>query len=666
MKKNLIQKLFIFIFSLFALLSYGQKLTIIQDLDPGADNGCDPYVPIVSFKNKVYFAGSDGSDFSYYLYLTDGKSMSKLVTTKIGDPELLTVSGNLLFFSGYESAVGTRAMYVTDGTVAGTKRLKTVDFITHTFAFGTNSLLFTSENPTTDNFTLWKTDGATTVNLGTFPFKDSYTFFSTYKNSVIISEQSTNSNQFAPIITDGTLAGTKTLKDFLTPVIKFEKIESVTSVKDKIFVEGGVKDLSNGLTYNKKYITDLTAAGTINIDLYDFRSAFEVNNTIFVSTRKEIGYYNAALKTVETIESDKYFFSKPIASSTKIFYHDSDNFVWSIDAATKTTKKISKFSAGSSNYDAILFANGDSLFYSLENANGVEWNAVNLKTGKDSLFANYNMSPNSFYDPSMAAIGGQLILPRFTDANGAELWVFNSIVAAPLAATINVASPIKCAGGFTPSQVTVQGGTPPYTYKWSDPNFIGDKPFLVAGKFSLTVTDSKGTTKISSITVTEPTKLVATSTSTPGALVSKNGTATVNVSGGTTPYTYKWNTTPVQTAKTATGLVSGNFVVTTTDANQCQLVTTVKVDPAVSTLDLEMKYSLKVYPNPTSNIINIDVKENQVLEAKLFDSVGKLVYQQTQNTSNLVINVNDYPSGVYQLQVIVNDEIGLLKVVIQH
>jgi gliding motility-associated-like protein len=47
------------------------------------------------------------------------------------------------------------------------------------------------------------------------------------------------------------------------------------------------------------------------------------------------------------------------------------------------------------------------------------------------------------------------------------------------------------------------------------------------------------------------------------------GTTTVTASGGTQPYTYSWNTTPVQTTQTATGLTAGNYSVTVTTADGC-------------------------------------------------------------------------------------------------
>jgi hypothetical protein len=50
-----------------------------------------------------------------------------------------------------------------------------------------------------------------------------------------------------------------------------------------------------------------------------------------------------------------------------------------------------------------------------------------------------------------------------------------------------------------------------------------------------------------------------------------NGTATANISGGTAPYTYSWNTTPVQTGSTITGLTAGTYVVTVNDNSGCTI-----------------------------------------------------------------------------------------------
>jgi len=62
-------------------------------------------------------------------------------------------------------------------------------------------------------------------------------------------------------------------------------------------------------------------------------------------------------------------------------------------------------------------------------------------------------------------------------------------------------------------------------------------------------------------------QLVVTTTHTNGCHDGNSGTATANATGATTPYTYSWNTTPVQTTQTATGLAPGSYTVTVTGAN---------------------------------------------------------------------------------------------------
>jgi len=58
---------------------------------------------------------------------------------------------------------------------------------------------------------------------------------------------------------------------------------------------------------------------------------------------------------------------------------------------------------------------------------------------------------------------------------------------------------------------------------------------------------------------------------------SYDGTATAVASGGNTPYTYTWNTLPVQTGATASGLHAGDYTVNVVDAKGCITSFTVTV-----------------------------------------------------------------------------------------
>lgn len=73
----------------------------------------------------------------------------------------------------------------------------------------------------------------------------------------------------------------------------------------------------------------------------------------------------------------------------------------------------------------------------------------------------------------------------------------------------------------------------------------------------------------------------------PTCINPNGGTASVvNLSGGLAPFTYSWNTNPVQTTATATGLSGGNYTCLVTDASGCsssQFVTLNAVVPIVAT-----------------------------------------------------------------------------------
>lgn len=128
---------------------------------------------------------------------------------------------------------------------------------------------------------------------------------------------------------------------------------------------------------------------------------------------------------------------------------------------------------------------------------------------------------------------------------------------------------VSCNNGNNGSAtVTASGGTPPYTYAWSGGGSSATKSNLIAGIYTVTVTDANSCVSTATRTVTQPTAISAT---TSGNHVScnggNNGTATVNASGGTPPYTYAWSGGGTNTTKS--NLTAGTYTVTITDANGC-------------------------------------------------------------------------------------------------
>lgn len=119
------------------------------------------------------------------------------------------------------------------------------------------------------------------------------------------------------------------------------------------------------------------------------------------------------------------------------------------------------------------------------------------------------------------------------------------------------------------------GGTPGYTYLWSDGS-TASSITDVAGGYTVTITDKNNCVIKDSATITQPSAITATSTVTPPTCGSSNGSAGVaTVAGGTPNYTYKWSNGA--TTSTITGIAVGNFTVTITDANNCTYPMTVSV-----------------------------------------------------------------------------------------
>ena len=123
--------------------------------------------------------------------------------------------------------------------------------------------------------------------------------------------------------------------------------------------------------------------------------------------------------------------------------------------------------------------------------------------------------------------------------------------------------------------LNVSGGVPGYQFLWSNGATTEDLNQVPCTIYTVTVTDANNCTMTRSIDLT-PNIVPITCIITPqnaAACNANSGTATVvSIAGGVAPYTYSWNTVPVQTSQTATGLAAGTYVVLITDANGCTAV----------------------------------------------------------------------------------------------
>ncbi len=170
-----------------------------------------------------------------------------------------------------------------------------------------------------------------------------------------------------------------------------------------------------------------------------------------------------------------------------------------------------------------------------------------------------------------------------TDATSCSKTKTGIVVSQPADALSLSASQVNvgCNGGATGSiNLTPTGGASPYTYLWSNGATSEDITTLVLGTYSVTVTDSNGCTAVLSKTITQPSPLTISTSVTKASCPGVNdGAINLTVSGGTTNYSYSWSgaNSYSSTSESPTGLLSGTYTLTVTDANSCTAIANVIV-----------------------------------------------------------------------------------------
>ncbi len=172
---------------------------------------------------------------------------------------------------------------------------------------------------------------------------------------------------------------------------------------------------------------------------------------------------------------------------------------------------------------------------------------------------------------------------KVTDGNGCRDTAQVNLFAPPsLDITVTNEKDITCFNACNgTATVNASGGVSPYTITWNDPAATADTIVanLCPGTYTATVVDANGCIDSVQIIITEPTALAATISDTTHIFCAGNcvGTATVSVSGGTTPYSYLWPNAGNQTDSTATGLCDQFFTYAITDANGCNITDSIEI-----------------------------------------------------------------------------------------
>lgn len=227
-------------------------------------------------------------------------------------------------------------------------------------------------------------------------------------------------------------------------------------------------------------------------------------------------------------------------------------------------------------------------------------------------FAPYTFAwtgPNGFTatNEDLVNIGPGSYAVLVTDAFGCartELFTMGSPAMLSLALTPSIlpfGQNIACNGGSTGSlSLMIAGGTGPYAIAWTGPNGFASTQqnltSIAAGTYQVAVTDANGCTAVGSYTMTESTPLVPSISGEQhiACFGEATGQATATALGGMPPYTYSWDSSPVQTTATATNLPAGTRTVTITDGYGCTATAQVMITQPAQNLAVEITSTLDV------------------------------------------------------------------------
>lgn len=226
--------------------------------------------------------------------------------------------------------------------------------------------------------------------------------------------------------------------------------------------------------------------------------------------------------------------------------------------------------------------------------------------------------------------------------------------------TVAVNNPATTCYNGSVSAVTSPSLTSP-TYSWSSGAITSVVNNLPGGTYSVTVTN-EGCTASGSGTVadnTNPPSVAASATNETSASAN-DGTATATASGGGGGYAYSWSNGG--TSATITGLNAGSYSVTVTDNANCTASASATVQTnSVGIGDLKDVRILSLFPNPATDVVNLQLELNEAKEISVswHNVLGVKVMETSSIHAKSIEEQYDFatfPQGVYFVRIKVDSE----------
>lgn len=222
---------------------------------------------------------------------------------------------------------------------------------------------------------------------------------------------------------------------------------------------------------------------------------------------------------------------------------------------------------------------------------------------------------------------------------------------------------VLCNGQCTgTASLSASGGTAPYIYS-------GINSGLCAGNYTFTVTDSNGFIATTTVTITEPNAInVGITAANISTFINSNTDLLAGTPSGGVFSGIGVSGTNFDPSIAGVGIWPVTYIYT--DGNGCTDTATTNITVDLSTggtMNGGGDGAFEVYPNPTSGIFTINLKNNKV-ETKIFvyDALGNCVLDKvSMKNGKEKIDLTGQPLGIYTLEIVSEGESITKKIVLQ-
>ncbi len=211
--------------------------------------------------------------------------------------------------------------------------------------------------------------------------------------------------------------------------------------------------------------------------------------------------------------------------------------------------------------------------------------ACGIANGTISAMASGGTAPLGYFwptlnstEPNVTNLAADNYLLVVTDALGCTNTIEVTIgnLDGPMIDPDPIVQEVNCFGENNGSiSVTATGGAGTLIFNWSNGITGESNPDLIAGSYTVTVTDANDCEDIATYTISEPAILTLDFT-TQNIGCATAGAATAIVTGGESPYTYLWSN-GVETADNNNLTIPDDYEVLVTDAKGCTISATTTV-----------------------------------------------------------------------------------------